>query len=246
MKPLIIAHRGASGNAPENTIAAFLEAKKQQSDGIEMDVHLTADNIPVVIHDETINRTTNGNGYIKDYTYSELKQFDAGKYFSNKFIGASIPSLNNVLKLASNFKIINIELKTNKIKYDNIEEIILDIIKNHKLENKVLISSFNHLTLKKLKCLNSKIELAALYYAIIDKPWEYANNLGINNIHPHYQSIDKKTIKKCHEKNIMVNVFGVNNKEEISSSINMGADMIITDYPETALSIKNKLNHFLQ
>jgi len=245
LKPLILAHRGASGNAPENTIAAFLEAKKQQSDGIEMDVHLTADNIPVVIHDETIDRTTDGIGYIKDYKYSELNQFDAGKYFSNKFIGEFIPSLNNVLELANSFKIINIELKTNKIWYDNIEKIVLDIIKNHKLEDKIIVSSFNHLSLKKLRMLNSNIELAALYYAVINEPWDYANNLGINIIHPHYQSIDKKTIDKCHRENIMVNVFDVNNEEEILVSIDMGSDMIITDYPEKAIKIREANNKSL-
>ncbi|MFP4698544.1 MAG: glycerophosphodiester phosphodiesterase family protein [Eubacteriales bacterium] len=100
MKPYIIAHRGASGIAPENTIVSFQKAIDQGAEGIELDVHLTKDEIPVVIHDETIDRTTDGSGYIKDFTFEELNRYDAGNYFDKKFMNEKIPTLEQVLELS--------------------------------------------------------------------------------------------------------------------------------------------------
>ena len=240
MKPYIIAHRGASGIAPENTMASFKKSIKQRADGIELDVHLSKDNIPVVIHDETLNRTTNGSGYVKDCFFEELTKFDAGSHFDESFANQKIPSLKEVLELSSELKIINIELKNNKIYYQGLEEKVLDLIREFGIEDKVIISSFNHYSIKKLSELKTGLELAILYKSWIYEPWVYANRLKINNIHPHHLAINEEIISKCNERNIRVNAYGTNKREEIENLVKSRADMIICDYPG---KVKDQLNN---
>jgi len=240
MKPYIIAHRGASGIAPENTMASLKKAIEQKADGVELDVHLTKDNIPVVIHDETLNRTTDGSGYVKDYTFKELNKYDAGSHFDERFSNQKIPSLREVLELSSELKIINIELKNNKIYYNGLEEKVLSLIKDYEIEDRVIISSFNHYSINKIREMNQKLELAILYKSWLFEPWVYAERLKINNIHPHFLAINEEIISKCNEKNIRVNVYGTNDSKQIENATKFGADMIICDYPG---KVKDKLNN---
>ncbi|MFW6016656.1 MAG: glycerophosphodiester phosphodiesterase [bacterium] len=242
MKPYIISHRGASGDTPENTLASFKRAIDQKTDGIELDVHLTKDEIPVVIHDETIDRTTDGSGYIKNFTYEELNKYDAGNYFDEKFKGEKIPALKQVLELSDNLKIINIELKNNKIYYDSLEEKVLKLIEEFDIKDKVIISSFNHYSINKLRSIDKNIELAILYKSWLFEPWLYAERLKINNIHPHYLAVNKEIISKCNNNDIRVNVYGTNERENIKRIIENGADMIICDYPG---EVRKQLNNIL-
>ncbi len=125
----IFAHRGASGYAPENTMAAFQLAYWQGADGIETDVHLTKDNIPVLMHDERVNRTTDGSGFIQGYTLHQLKQLDTGSWFSPKFTGSRVVTLDEFLVwIRDKALYLNIELKNNKIDYKNLETIVYDKI----------------------------------------------------------------------------------------------------------------------
>ncbi|MDE6182363.1 MAG: glycerophosphodiester phosphodiesterase, partial [Eubacteriales bacterium] len=140
----IFAHRGASAYAPENTMEAFKLAIKQNADGIEIDVHLTKDNHVVVIHDETIDRVSNGKGFVRDYTLEELRQFSYNYNF-NQYENVKIPTLEDVLELIKPTNLIlNIELKTNFLWYENIEEIVLSIVDKFEMQDRIIYSSFNH------------------------------------------------------------------------------------------------------
>src|SRR6056297_1649122 len=147
----ILGHRGASGMAPENTESAFKKALQSGADGVELDVHLTKDKELVVIHDERVDRTTDGTGYVKDLTLKEIKKLDAGSYFSPQFAGERILTLEEALELARSFKLINIEIKNMIIKYKDIERELLGTIKKMNLESKVICSSFNHYSVALIK-----------------------------------------------------------------------------------------------
>ena len=146
------AHRGFSGKYSENTMLAFQKAIEVGADGIELDVQLTKDGELVIIHDETIDRTTDGKGYVVDYTYEELSKFDASYIYRGKFGFNKIPTLKEYFELVKDLDFItNIELKTGINEYLGIEEKVYQIIKEYKLEKKVIISSFNHFSILRMK-----------------------------------------------------------------------------------------------
>ena len=144
-KTKIFAHRGASGYAPENTLEAFALAIKQGADGIELDVQLTRDRIPVVIHDETIDRVTSKTGYVKDYTLKELKELTVLESKFPAYTTSKIPTLEEVLDaVKASGILVNIELKTGIYWYPEIEQIVADLVRKSGMEEKVIYSSFNH------------------------------------------------------------------------------------------------------
>lgn len=192
MKILNIAHRGYSGKFDENTMIAFRKAIEYKADGIETDVQLSKDGIPVIIHDETLDRTTDGHGFVKDYTLKELKAFrtksvprvqalkgeaieglqlikeiDSSKlgeytleeveYFKNND-GEEIPTLRDLLELfsASDLKILNLELKNSIFEYDELEEKVINMIDEYNLRDRVIISTFNHMSLVKIRELEKQ------------------------------------------------------------------------------------------
>lgn len=162
---LIFAHRGSKCNRPENTLAAFQEALRVKSDGIELDVHLSKDNQLVVIHDEKVNRTTSGKGRVRDLRLAELKQLDAGSWFDSRFRGERIPTLQEVINLLTkeNFTgFLNIEFKTDIIDYSDIEEKVLELVAQQTLTFRIIYSSFNVNTLRRLQALGVKDEIAYL------------------------------------------------------------------------------------
>jgi len=146
----IFAHRGFSGKYPENTMLAFEKAVEIGVDGIEMDVHLTKDNELVIIHDEDIRRTCNGEGLVKDMTLEELKKFDASATYTGVYGINPIPTLREYFELVKDTEIItNIELKTGIFEYPTIEKRVIDMIYEYGLQDKIILSSFNHFTVKR-------------------------------------------------------------------------------------------------
>lgn len=237
---LVLAHRGSSKVAPENTESAFRKALEIGADGVEFDVHLTKDKKLVVIHDERVDRTTNDIGYVKDLTLKEIKKLDAGSYFSPQFTREKILTLEETFEIVKNFKLINIEIKNNIIEYDGIEEIIIDKIRKNKLANKIICSSFNHYSIYRIKEIAPDIKTGLLYGSYIYQPWVYAKRLGVNAIHPYYYSISSDIVKLCHDNKIEVNVWTVDDEEIIVKMIQNQVDAIITNFPDMALELLNK------
>lgn len=236
---LVLAHRGASKIAPENTAAAFQKALQMGADGVEFDVHLTKDKKLVVIHDERVDRTTDGSGYIKDLTLRELKKLDAGSYFSQRFSGERILTLEEALESVRSSKLINIEIKNIIIKYKHIEKEVISIIKKMKLESKVICSSFNHYSIAMIKQLSPEIKTGLLYVSRLYKPWIYAKRMGVEAIHPQYYSLSSDIIIHCHKDNIKVHVWTVDDKNTLKQMIYKGVDAVITSYPDIALESLN-------
>ena len=241
-RPLIWAHRGASGYCPENTLAAFQKAVELCADGIELDVQMTRDGELVVCHDETIDRTSNGSGWIKDKTLAELKalDFSSGK---KKFSGATIPTMREVFELLSDTDIlINIELKTGIVFYPGMAEKLLELTAECGFKDRVIYSSFNHYTIKHMREISPEAKLGFLYAdGTIDMP-AYAQKYGVQALHPALYNIQfPGFIEECHKEGIAVNVWTVDSDEYIEMSYRAGVDAIITNYPDKAFEVIERL-----
>lgn len=237
----ILAHRGFSARYPENTMDAFQAAHKFGADGIELDVQLTKDGIPVIIHDETLDRTTNGTGYVKDYTLEELKQWNTGtKTNHDHFI--SIPSLEEYFEWVKQTSLItNIELKNGIILYEGIEEAVLSLIGAYQLESRVILSSFNHYSLAKVAKLNPEIETAILFMEGLYKPWDYARTVGASGLHCLHPIAQPFVIEQSLKENIAIRPFTVNQEKDLTRLISSKCSAIITDHVDKAVAIRNQL-----
>ncbi|RXI97798.1 glycerophosphodiester phosphodiesterase [Anaerobacillus alkaliphilus] len=241
-KTLIFAHRGSAGTHPENTMDAFQAALDAGADGIELDVQLTKDFIPVVIHDETVERTTNGTGWVKDLTLAELQQLDAGSWFSPSFSTARIPTLQEVLQWVSGTQLIlNIELKNGIVRYPDIEKKVLELVEQFNLMDRVIISSFNHYSLVEINQLNSEIETAILFMEGLYEPWNYAKGIGASGLHCFLAVAVPELIIGAAKAGTPVRPFTVNEDHHIQALISGGCSAIITDWPEKAFKIRTTM-----
>lgn len=235
----IIAHRGASGYAPENTMEAFKLAVEMKADGIETDVHLTKDGEVVIMHDEKIDRTTDGTGYLKDYTYAELMKFNANNHME-QYEFCKIPKLTDLLALVKESGILlNIELKTDFIAYPQIEEKVLNLVKEYEVEEQIIYSSFNHYSIAKIKALDATAKTGLLYMEGLYKPWDYAKSINVEALHPFYPNLEiPDYVTECHKNKIMINAWTVNKRADMKHLIDLGIDGVITNYPDIALAYK--------
>ena len=236
--PLIWGHRGASGHAPENTLPAFKMAADMGADGVELDIQQTKDGVIVVCHDETIDRTSSGAGWLKDFTFEELRRLD----FSNgnaAYEDVKIPTMEEVFYLlAPTGLTINIELKTGIIFYENIEEKILDLTKKMGWEDRVIYSSFNHYSVRKIKELDPGAKVGLLYGdGPIDMPG-YGRRLGADALHPAFYNLQyPEYMEDCRRYGLDVNVWTVNSTADLMQCREYGVNAVITNYPDKALKL---------
>ncbi|MCR8969909.1 glycerophosphodiester phosphodiesterase [Facklamia sp. 7083-14-GEN3] len=240
----IIAHRGYSAKYPENTMLAFKEAAKFPIEGIELDVHLTKDQEVVIIHDESIDRTSTGSGYVKDMTLTELRQYNYYAQFQHTQVSSSsdiqIPLLREFFEWMQPLDIkVNIELKTNIFRYEGLNIKVLELIREFKLEDRVLISSFNHHSVRDFMRLagDSKIEYGFLTASGQLNPGKYCKEHGVGHYHPAFVTLDPEDIEECHRQGVEINTYTVNEADHIQMMIDAGVDRIITNYVERALEL---------
>ncbi len=240
---LIFAHRGASGQCPENTMIAFKEAHKAGADGIELDVQLTADGEVVVIHDETIDRTTNGKGFVQDYTLNQIQTFDASHTFKKWLKKPRIPTLIEVFDwLSKNELLCNIELKNSTLSYPGLEEKVISLIRQYKYEYRVIISSFNHYSLVYCHRLAPDIETAPLYSSSLYMPWVYAQSIHAKAIHPKLKVASNEIIQEAMESGIEVRPYTVNRDRDMERLFTIGCSAFITNFPDKACRIRERLS----
>ena len=240
-KTKVWAHRGASGcdvqYAPENTMEAFQKAVEMGADGVELDVQLTRDGEIVICHDERIDRTSDGTGWLKDFSLRELREYTFSKTHP-EYGDTKIPTLKEFLEFLQPTDLeINIELKTGVIYYDAIEEKTAGIVRTMGMQERVLYSSFNHYSLRKLKAAVPEARIALLMgQNFVDVPG-YTNLLQAEAVHPPFQVVDKDYLVKCHSQGVKVNTWTVDIKTEMKRLCEIGADAIITDCPDVARRI---------
>lgn len=240
MQPINFAHRGASAYCPENTMAAFTKAAEFGATGIETDVQMTRDGHLVLIHDESLKRTTSSKkGLVKDITLSELKELDAGTWFHSKFKGERVPTLEELLIwLSSNSILLNIELKNGIVPYSGMEEKVIRCVKYHGMTNRVIISSFNHSSLLRCKEISADVSTGLLYNEEISNLWEYTQYMKVSSLHPKKKLVTQRLVDRAHAQGVRVFPWTVNRISEMKKLMRLRTDGLITDYP-------NRLNNLL-
>lgn len=239
---LIFAHRGYRAKYPENTMLAFKEAAEAGADGIELDVHMTKDKEIVVIHDETLDRTTNGKGYVKDYTLKELKELDASIPKKRLFRSEEIPTLVEVLEwMKTNDLLLNIELKNDRIQYEGLEDKVIELVRFFQMEDRVILSSFNHYSLVYCHKKAPEIEIAALISQGLYEPWKYTKGISAKAMHPHYLLAQKQIVEASQRANIAVRPYTVNDEQLLEKMFSYNCDGVITDEVERALDVRSRM-----
>lgn len=233
----IIAHRGASGITPENTIVSFLEAVKAGSDIIEFDAHLSKDNEVIIIHDNTVNRTTDGFGKIRELTLPEIKKLDAGSWFGAQFRGERIPTLDEILQKNFNGVKLNIELKGSLKEYNQFPEIVINKIRKYDAVKRVVITSFNTEFLKRVMALDSEISFGIISNFKIRNHWEISLKKNASQINPLWYFVNKSLVKNAHEHDVHIYPWTINKKYIVLWLLKMGIDGMITDHPEKLIKI---------
>lgn len=238
--PLIFGHRGASAHAPENTLPSFGLAVEQGADGIELDVTLSADGVPVVIHDDTLDRTTSGRGRVAAHTLAELQALDAGfpASFGSRFIGAQIPTLDQVFAAYGQQAIFNVELKHDRSPRRGLAAAAIAVIRAHAMERRVLISSFQFSNLRRVRALAPDLPIGLLYVsaAFSQRLVRWLNpGLHPEAHHPSSYLLTSSAIDWYHAHGLRVNVWTVNEPAQMRSLAAAGADGLITDDPALAV-----------
>ena len=237
-RPLVWAHRGASGYAPENTLSAFSKAAALGADGVELDVQLTKDGEIVVIHDEMIDRTSDGSGWVKDYTLQQLRSFNFNKTIPG-WKHEDIPTLREVYELLKPTGLtINAELKTGIWFYPGLEEKVVSLTQECAMTDKVLYSSFNHYTCVKMHELAPASYVGFLYAdGPIDMPGYVASHGG-NALHPALYNLQYPGyLEEAARLGLDINVWTVNEEPYMKMCCDAGVNAIITNYPDKALEI---------
>lgn len=237
----VYAHRGASAYAPENTLPAFQLAEEQGADGIELDVHLTKDGELVVIHDEKLDRTTNGVGLVRDYTLAELKRFCADNGMPG-FADARIPTLREVLEQVKPGRmLVNIELKTGILWYEGIEKKTLDLVAELGMQDRIIYSSFNHYSIAEVRRLAPEAQTAYLFGDIPCDIEQYAAQRGVGGLHLGLYCVKMGNLLKTYlDSGLAVRVWTVNGAEDLRWLMEEGADVITND-PKLALTVRDGL-----
>ncbi len=222
-KILKIGHRGANGYEPENTLVSFQKALDMQVDGIELDVHLSIDGNLIVMHDDTIDRTTNGKGFVNQLTLKELKSFKINYTIE-------IPTLEEVFDLVDKKCLINIELKNHETA-EKVVQLIEKYIeeKNWKYAD-FIVSSFDWNAIQQIRFLNDKIPIGVLTEDDLDLAFSYAKFLKAEAINPDFHLLTAEKVAEFHKKGIKVFPWTVNNPEDIQKMKAMKVDGIITDF----------------
>jgi len=237
-RTLVIAHRGASAYAPENTMEAFRLAHEMKADGIEIDVHFSRDGRIMILHDEKIDRTSNGQGKVTDYTLDELKFFDFGYRFNGGVKGVKIPTLDELYEfMAPTGMILNIEIKSADPK---MPRALYELTEKYGMQDRVIYSSFDHLQLSRMLEIDKNAFVAPLYSFNMLNAWDYCANMNAKATHPNYRQITVNFpdyVEKCHEKGIRVHPWTCDAPETLKALAEAGCDAIITNVPDVARDV---------
>lgn len=249
-KTQIIAHRGYSKVFPENTLLAFERGFDAGADGIELDVHLSRDGVPVVIHDVSLARTARMNGIpasgmVFEKTWDELRTLDVGSWKDPRFQDVCIPRLSDVLAWAAALPrsfIVHIELKAGSDHYPGIEKAVAELIHQHDMLSRSAVSSFDHYALTRIKKIDAKIATGCLMAANLVDPWIYLESIGASALHFHWETAP--TPANCAElqrRGFQLRPWTLNHASQWQQCFDRGIDALITDCAEEAVSARSAI-----
>jgi glycerophosphoryl diester phosphodiesterase len=235
--PLVFGHRGARAYAPMNTIPSFELALAQGADGVELDVRLTRDGAMIIMHDDRVDTTTDGTGYVHEMTLAEIQALDAGSWFNDSFQGVRVPTLDEVFDAIGSRTRINVEIKAESVRSGGLEAKVADAIRRHNLAERVLISSFNPVTLRRFRHIMPEVPIGFLHSA--ESPF-FLPQLMIGLSHearnPHYPLIDARYMAWAKRQGYRVNTWTVNDAATAVQLGALGVDCIITDNPDILIA----------
>ncbi len=239
-RPVLFAHRGASAHAPENTLPAFELALQQGVDGVELDVKLTADRQVIVMHDPTVDRTTDGHGRVRDLTLADIRKLDAGSYYAETFRGTKVPTLDEVFEAIGQRCVINVELTNYTTPWDGLVDKVCEVVKHHSLQSRILFSSFFGSNLKRAAQLLPEVPRGLL--ALDGWKGAWARSFGFmfgeyQALHPYITDANAPQISRVHRLKRRIHVWTANTEEEITRLKNLGVDGLFTDDPQTAVRV---------
>ena len=242
-QPIIFAHRGASANAPENTLAAFELALAENADAIELDVKLSADGHAIVIHDPTVDRTTGNHHRVKDLPLRELRALDAGSFFSDKFHGEKIPTLEEVFEAVGKRAFINVELTNYTTPRDLLVETVCTLVKKCGLEEHVMFSSFFAYNLSKARAYLPEVPRGLLAFDGWLGAWARSFGFAFGKyqaLHPYLADVTSQQVQRVHRLNRRIHVWTVNAAEDMRRLFDWGVDAIFTDDPQLAAQVRGE------
>ncbi|MBD3306093.1 glycerophosphodiester phosphodiesterase [candidate division KSB3 bacterium] len=237
----IAAHGGAAGYAPENTLTSFQKGLELGANVLEVDVHLSKDGELIVMHDATLERTTDGSGYIHDHTLHDLKQLDAAAHIASSQ-KEQIPTLGDVFDLARGKAKFDIDLKNGPRIYPGIEEQVVRTIEDYDLVNDVMVISFTHLSLRQIKALNPHIQTGIVYNAGLLEPWVVAKTVNADALYPKYFYQIDDIILEAHRRGYPVYAWTIDTLDDMQRWINYGVDGITSNYPDLVRKVARDLS----
>ena len=242
-RPTIFAHRGASAHAPENTLAAFELALAQGAEGIELDAKLSADGHVVVIHDATVDRTTDGYGRVKDMSLADLRSLGAGLFFAEKYRGEKVPTLEEVFEALGKRMFINVELTNYNTPGDHLVESVCMLVKKFELQKRVLFSSFFASNLSKARGLLPEVPRGLLAFNGLLGAWARSFGFAFGRyqaLHPNLKDVTPQQVQRVHRLERRVHVWTVNATEDMRRLFDWGVDAIFTDDPQLAVQVRGE------
>lgn len=231
-RPLVIGHRGAMGYAPENTLASFELALEQGADMVELDVHLSRDGQVVVLHDEQLDRTTDGQGLVRDWSVAELRRLDAGAWFDPRFAGQRLPTLQEVLEWAADRAHLAIEIKNGPLYYDGIEAKVVELLGRHGLRQRAIVISFDHLALRRVRALDEGLLTGALYACRPADPVGLATAAGAQLLEPQWSYVTAADVAIAHAAGLLVSTWATSDLDALRGLVAAGVDGIATNHPD--------------
>jgi glycerophosphoryl diester phosphodiesterase len=238
--PLILGHRGAKNYAPENTLAAFTLALEQGADGVELDAKLSADGHVIVHHDMTVDRTTDGHGRVAQLTLAQMRELDAGRSFSEKFRGEKIPTLDEVFETIGKRAFINVELTNYSTPRDGLVAKVCERVRKQALQARIIFSSFFAGNLKKAAALLPEVPCGLLALKGWTGAWSRSFGFTFGEYqasHPYFTDVTHEQVQRVHRLKRKINVWTVNNEDDIKRFIGWGVDGLITDDPALAVRV---------
>lgn len=227
----VLGHRGAAGTAPENTLSAFRKGLEYGVDGFEFDVQLSRDGEVVICHDERVDRTSNGIGWVKDLALKELKALNFGVLFG---VQAEIPTLSELLELLQGRSLLlNVEVKSSAlIEYPGIVDKVVELLAKYRFLAQSIVSSFDHRVVGEVIRKYPQVQTGLLYDCGPLEPWVYARQVGAAHLHPHFAFVSSELVKESHARGIGINTWTVDEPWAMERIAAAGVDSVITNYPE--------------
>jgi glycerophosphoryl diester phosphodiesterase len=240
-KVLVIAHRGAMGHAPENTMASFQMGCEMGADLIELDIHMSRDGQIIVMHDGDVSRTTNGSGHIKDLTLEEIRSLDAGSHFGSDFKEERVPVLSEVLAWAKDKAPLVVEVKGDPHTAEGIEERLVDLLREKDMLDRVMVISFHHTCVRRVKELESSVATGVLFTGRFINTLDAARAARANSVRPSWKYWSTDLVDEVHSAGLTASTWTINDEETVQYLVGLGIDSIGTNYPDRLRAVLDRL-----